>query len=213
MPDVDLDPGLGRDRAGLIMFDPLNIYLHPDDPTREQHLRDWQTREKMQRLVEAARDSGVTVFYACGDHAPDSSDVAVRLTETDMSLRPWGERKPSGPQVRHGTAGAGIAREVAPRDGDVVIPKHRWSAFHQTHLELQLRCRGIKTIILVGGSSDIGIASTAFAARDLDFGIVIVRDCCYSHKEGNNEFLMNRIFPTLARIMDTNSVIAAMKGR
>lgn len=94
-----------------------------------------------------------------------------------------------------------------------MIPKHRWSAFHQTHLELQLRCRGIKTVILVGGSSDIGIASTAFAARDLDFGIVIVRDCCYSHKEGNNEFLMNRIFPTLARIMDTNSVIAAMKGR
>lgn len=212
MPDIDLDPGLGRGRAALIMFDPLNIYLHPDDPEREQHLRDWQTREKMQRLVKAARESGVTICYACGDHAADASDIAVRLTDTDMGLRPWGQRKPSGPQVRHGTSGAEIASEVAPQAGDVVIPKHRWSAFYQTHLELELRCRGIRTIILVGGSSDIGIASTAFAARDLDFGIVIVRDCCYSHKQGNNDFLMTRIFPTLARIMDSESVIALMKG-
>lgn len=211
MADIDLDPRLSHDRAGLVMFDPLNIYLHPDDPEREQHLRDWQVREKMQRLVQGARDNGVTIFYACGDHAPDGSDIAVRLTATDMGLRPWGERTPTGPQVRHGTGGAKIAEEIAPRDGDVIIPKHRWSAFHQTHLELELRCRGIKTIILSGGSSDIGIASTAFAARDLDFGIVIVRDCCYSHKQGNNDFLMMRVFPTLARIMDAEEVVSLMK--
>ncbi len=211
MTDIDLDPSLASHRAGLLLFDPLNIYLHPDDALREKHLQEWHTREKLQKLVEGARSNNVTVFYACGDHAPDGADVAVRLTETDMGLRPWGDRTPRGPRVRHGTEGAAIAPEVAPVDGDVVIPKKRWNAFHQTHLELALRSRGLKTLIIAGGSSDIGIVATAFAARDLDFGVVVVRDCCYSHKEGNNEFLMNRIFPTLARILTSDEVIALMK--
>jgi nicotinamidase-related amidase len=212
MSDIDLDPSLARDRAGLIMFDPLNIYLHPDDPERERHVREWHIREKMTRLVQGARENGVTIFYACGDHSPDGADVAVRLSDTDMGLRPWGERKPTGPQVRHGTTGAAIAPEIAPRDGDVVIPKHRWSAFYQTHLELQLRSRGLKTVIIAGGSSEVGIVATAFAARDMDFGIVIVRDCCYSHREGNNDFLMTRVFPQMARVIDAENVIALMQA-
>jgi ureidoacrylate peracid hydrolase len=103
-----------------------------------------------------------------------------------MELRPWGDRKPSTkPNISHGSEAAEVAAIVAPVEGDMLIPKHRWSSFFQTHLELQLRCRGIKTIVIAGGSSDVGIVSTVFAARDLDFGIVVVRDCCYSHRDGN----------------------------
>ncbi|HZK49243.1 MAG TPA: isochorismatase family protein, partial [Thermoleophilia bacterium] len=40
--------------------------------------------------------------------------------------------------------------------------------FHGTCLELLLRARGIDTVLLVGGSTHVGIAATAFAGRDLD---------------------------------------------
>lgn len=213
MADIDLNPSLSSNRAGVVMFDALNTYLHPSDPAKEENLRKWQIRENMQRLLKGARDNGLTTFYPSGDHAADGSDVAVRLTDTDMELRPWGDRTPEfNPSARHGTSAAEIAPEVAPAEGDVMVPKHRWSSFFQTHLELQLRCRGLKTIIIAGGSSDVGIVSTAFAARDLDFGIVIVRDCCYSHRDGNNDFLMTRIFPRMARVMDADDAVALMKG-
>jgi nicotinamidase-related amidase len=209
--DIDLNPSLAPDRAGLIMFDALNGYLHPSDPVKEQHLKDWKIRENMSRLVKGAHDHGMTIFYASGDHAADGADIATRLTDTDMELRPWNERdRTFNPSSRHGSQAAEIAPEVAPGPGDVLIPKHRWSAFHQTHLELQLRTRGLKTVIIAGGSTDVGIVSTAFAARDLDFGIVIVRDCCYSHRDGNNDFLINRLLPRMARLLTCDEVIQLM---
>ena len=60
------------------------------------------------------------------------------------------------------------ALDQAEAKGDVVVLKQRWSSFFQTNLDLQLRVRGIGTIVIAGGSTDVGIASTVFAARDLD---------------------------------------------
>ncbi|MBT7525981.1 MAG: isochorismatase family protein, partial [Rhodospirillales bacterium] len=72
--------------------------------------------------------------------------------------------------------------------------------------------RKLNTVILAGGSTDVGIASTAFSARDLDYGLVIARDCCYSHRGDNNDFLMDRIFPRMARVMSTDQIIELMKN-
>ena len=213
MASIDLEPGLTADRAAVIMFDALNGYLHPADEQKEANLKAWSIRENMQRLIAGAHDNGLTVFYPSGSHAPDGSDHCTRLTDTDMDLNPWGERTPSfSSNITAGSEAAQVAPEVAPGPGDVVVPKKRWSSFYQTHLEIQLRCRGIKTVIIAGGSSDVGVISTAYAARDMDYGIVIVQDCCYSHRGDNNQFLMERIFPRMSRVMMADDAVALMKG-
>ena len=61
-----------------------------------------------------------------------------------------------------------------------------------------------------GGSTDVGIASTVFAARDLDLGIVVARDCCYSARGNNNQFFMERVFPRMGRVMDTDDIVKLM---
>ena len=83
----------------------------------------------------------------------------------------------------------------------------------QTNLELQLRARGIDTIILAGGSTDVGIAATAFAARDRDYGLVIVRDACFSMRGNNHDFFMDRVFPRMARIRTVDETLALMELR
>ena len=70
--------------------------------------------------------------------------------------------------------------------------------------------RGIDTIVIAGGSTDVGIASTVFAARDLDYGIVVVSDCCYSARGNNNEFFMERVFPRMGRVMTVDAAVALM---
>ena len=101
---------------------------------------------------------------------------------------------------------------MAPAEGDVMVPKKRWSSFFQTNLELQLQVRGIDTIVIAGGSTDVGIACTVFAARDMDFGIVVVRDGCYSSRGNNNEFFMDRVFPRMARVMTVDEAVKLMIG-
>ncbi|HTJ24822.1 MAG TPA: cysteine hydrolase [Candidatus Limnocylindria bacterium] len=206
------DPRLTSTRTGVVLFDVLQDYLHPHDAQKAAALRARALADRLAQLADGARAAGLRIFYACANHAADGSDVVPRLTDTDMELRPWdGAPKPFRPLLRHGEPGIAIARGLEPGEHDVVILKHRWSAFHQTALDLNLRARGIDTIVLAGLSTDVGIASTAFAARDADYAIVVARDACWSHRPGNHDFFMERVFPRMARVMSTAEAVALME--
>ena len=73
-----------------------------------------------------------------------------------------------------------------------------------------MRARGIDTIILAGGSTDVGIASTAFAARDHGYNLVIASDACTSSERDNHEQFMCRIFPRMARVRATDQILALL---
>ena len=202
---------LSAETTALVLFDALNGYLHPADPAKVAFLAERNIIANMQRLLAGARKAGMTSFYPSGAHAADGSDTVARLTDTDMDLKPGGAAdKPIAPRFHKNSNDSEIAPEVAPIAGDVVVPKQRWSSFHQTNLDLQLRVRGIDTIVIAGGSTDVGIASTVFAARDLDYGIVVVKDCCYSARGNNNEFFMERVFPRMGRVMTADAAVALM---
>lgn len=209
-----LDPSLGRSHTGLVLFDALHGYLHPSDPAKAAFLAEHNVLANLQRLLAGARGAGLTVFYPMGAHAQDGSDTVDRLTDTDMEL---GRRKSGDaairPHIRRNSRDAQIAAELAPVASDVMIPKNRWNAFFATNLELQLRVRGIDTIVLAGGSTDVGIASTAFAARDLDLGLVVVRDACFSMRGNNNDFFMERVFPRMGRVMAVDDAVRLMAGK
>jgi nicotinamidase-related amidase len=147
-----------------------------------------------------------------GAHAPDGSDWVERLTDTDMNLNPIGDQTIKI-AITKDTEDFAIAEEVKPAPGDVLIPKHRWSSFLHTDLEFHLRVRDIDTIVIAGGSTDVGVAATVFAARDLDFGVVVVRDACYAMRGPNHDFLMDRIFPRMSRVMSVDPAVALMPPR
>lgn len=206
------DPRLNKEKAALVLFDVLHGYLHPADPHKEALVAASGMPTNIARLYRGARAAGLHVFYARADHAPDQSDLVPRLTDTTMDLVPWPDpTQPFNHFVTKDTKDAEIAAEVAPNDeSGIMVYKHRWSAFFQTSLELMLRARGLDTIVLAGLSTDVGIASTAFAGRDLDFGIVIVRDACYSSRGPNHDFFMDRVFPRMSRVMSTDVALGLM---
>jgi len=204
---------LSAQTTGLILFDTLHGYLHPQDQKKVAFLAERNILPNLQRLLAGARSVGMTTFYPSGAHAPDGSDTVERLTDTDMDLAPGGGAdKPIKPRFHKGSKDAEIAAELSPLDSDVIVPKQRWNSFHQTNLELQFRARGIDTIVIAGGSTDVGIASTVFAARDMDYGIVVVRDGCYSARGNNNEFFMERVFPRMGRVMSVDETVALMRA-
>lgn len=206
-----LEKNLSAARTGLVMFDTLNGYLHPTSQEKAKFLAERNILPNMQRLLAGARKAGRVTFYPSGAHAEDGSDVVERLTDTDMELRPLAEgQKKIVPPFSKNSNSAEIAAELAPLATDVVVPKHRWNSFHQTDLDLHFRVRGIETMIIAGGSTDVGIAATVYAARDLDYGIVVVSDCCYSTRGNNNQFFLERVFPRMGRVMTVDQAIALM---
>jgi nicotinamidase-related amidase len=207
-----LDRTLTGNHTALVLFDALHGYLHPKDDAKRRFLAEHNILANMQRLLAGARQGGLTTFYPMGAHAADGSDWVERLTDTDMNLNPIGD-KTIKIAIAKETEVCDIAAELKPGAHDILVPKHRWSSFLHTDLEFHLRVRNIDTIVIAGGSTDVGIASTVFAARDLDFGIVVVRDACYAMRGPNHDFLMDRIFPRMSRVMSVDQAVALMRAK
>lgn len=66
---------------------------------------------------------------------------------------------------------------VKPGEGEVVVVKHRYSAFIGTDLDLILRSQGIQTIILTGVGTNVCVESTARDGFQMDYDIVLLSDC------------------------------------
>jgi ureidoacrylate peracid hydrolase len=199
-------------RTALLFFDMLNVYFHGLPEDKKERLR--PVVANAVRLREAAHKSAIPIFYAKANHRRDGAAMNRVVTDTDMRLRPWanGVCNPTLHAATEGSWEAEVIQEIKPGPEDTVIPKYRWNAFHQTYLDLALRARGIDTIILSGGAVDVGVASTAYAARDLDYNLVIVRDACSNSFDDSVAVFMETVFPRMARVRTTEQVLAMIAG-
>ena len=198
-------------KTSLLFFDMLNVYYHGASEETKKRMK--PVVDNAVRLLNAARQNKILIAYAMANHRPDGESRSLIVTDTDMRLRPW-PNDDCNPTVHGATDGSWeqkVIEEIAPRPEDYVIPKYRWSTFHQTYFDLALRSRGIDTIIVSGGAVDVGVASTVYSARDYDYNIIVVRDACSNSHEDSMDALMNTVFPRMARVRTTDQVLEMIK--
>jgi nicotinamidase-related amidase len=85
--------------------------------------------------------------------------------------------------------------------GDLVITKRQWGAFYGTELDLQLRRRGIRTIVLGGVATQIGVESTARQAYERGYELILAADMTTSTLAEAHDMSMKHIMPRLARLL------------
>jgi ureidoacrylate peracid hydrolase len=199
--------------TGLLFFDMLNVYYRGASLETQQRMK--PVVDNAVRLMDAARKASMPIFYALANHRPDGESRSMTVTDTDMRLRPWpgGECTPTVHGAVEGSWEQGVIEEIAPRPADYVIPKFRWSTFHQTYFDLALRSRSIDTIIISGGAVDVGVASTVYSARDHDYNLIIVRDACSNSHEDSMAAFMNTVFPRMARVRTTDQVVEMIRNK
>ncbi|CNH39845.1 nicotinamidase/isochorismatase family protein [Yersinia aldovae] len=102
--------------------------------------------------------------------------------------------------------------ELAVTDSDIKVIKHQWGAFYGTDLDLQLRRRGIKTIVLAGIATNIGVESTARAAWEHGYELVIAEDGCSTENNEMQQFAVEEIFPRISRVRSSTKILAALSA-
>lgn len=195
-------------KTAILFFDILNGYYHSGAAAAKARMKPWV--DNAVRLMKGGREAGLPIFFAKGNHRADSATSALILTDTNNSLKPWpkGEVTKGKMQVFAGHQSSEVIPELDPRPDDYYVPKYRWSAFHQTYLDLALRSRGLDTIIISGGSTDVGVTSTVYSGRDLDYNMIVVSDACgTSHDQRAHDLLMELIFPRMSRVRTTDQVL------
>jgi len=93
---------------------------------------------------------------------------------------------------------------------DIKITKRQWSAFTGTELDLQLRRRGIETIVLGGISTNIGVESTARSAHEHGYSLVLVEDAMSCSAPEHHHASLNHIFPRLGLVRQSGDVLEAL---
>ena len=194
-------------KTALLFFDMLNVYYHGASEETKKKMK--PVVDNAVRLMNAARKNRILIYYAMANHRPDGESRSMIITDTDMRLRPWpnGECVTSVHGATEGSWEQKVIEEIAPRPEDYIIPKYRWSTFHQTYFDLALRSRGIDTIIVSGGAVDVGVASTVYSARDHDYNTIVVRDACSNSHDDSMAALMNTVFPRMGRVRTTDQVL------
>lgn len=141
---------------------------------------------------------GLVVLVKVGFSA-DGGDVLKARVDTP--------NPPGAPPADWLAQPAGLPSEP----GDLHILKRQWGAFYGTELDLQLRRRGIKTIVLAGIATSIGVESTARNAWELGYDIVFAEDATSGPDAGSHAHSFEKIFPRLGRVRQTADVLAALE--
>jgi nicotinamidase-related amidase len=188
-------------RTALLVVDMQESAYQGDEP-RVQFLKASGIHERLATLIPKARAAGVTIVYVLNTRRADGADQASVPIQGGMS---------SSARPVEGTPGWQVLTALKPETGDFQVIKRRRSAFYGSDLDLVLRTRGIRTVIVGGQRTSIGVESTVREAFDRDFGVIVLRDGCGGVPDDEQAWAMERTFPGIARVM-TCAEIAALLG-
>jgi nicotinamidase-related amidase len=143
----------------LLVVDVINDFRHEDG---ERLLASFRERhDGMERAIAAARAADVPVVYVNDDQDRWDSDAPGLVRA-----------------ATNGSPGAAIVARLAPRSGDRVLLKHRYSAFDHTALDLLLARLAAERVVLVGAATEGCVVQTAIDAREHELKATILVDAC-----------------------------------
>ena len=182
-------------RAALAVIDIENSSIWDDGPDR-------LILNKVKRLLQAARDACVPVFFFYNFRGPGLHNFSAAYLRALINMgHPADDLltrfEPAPDRMR-------VHPCLEPSRGDIVIPKNRGSAFKGTDFDLLLRTLQRESIIVTGCSTDWCVEATAWDGNGLDYYLVMVEDCLRSPRPDSHEAAL-RQFRTIGLDMTTSS--------
>lgn len=155
--------------------------------------------ENVTNVVAAARTAGVHVVHCLAEHderSPRNSPLLRALAKRGANL-------PSGSDE------AALVPELGPEPGDVLsIRRHGLTPFPGTDLDSRLRERGVRSVVAVGASLNVGVTGLVMVAVDLGYEVVVVTDAVVGLPVEYGDQVLAHTIPALATRATTDEIVA-----
>ena len=150
-------------------------------------------------LAKRFREIGATVVLVHVGYSADDRDRLQLTTDAPPAV--------SGPLPPDWSE---LVPELEQSPSDVIVLKRQWGAFYGTQLDLQLRRRGVKTIVIGGIATNFGVESTARDAWERNYQLVFVEDAMSGISAEAHQFAIANIFPRLGIVRSTDEILGAL---
>ncbi|MDP4144044.1 MAG: hydrolase [Bacillota bacterium] len=184
---------INTEKTALVVIDLQNgIVNSPHAPYTGE-----QVVQNASKLINAFTDKGTFV-------------VLVRVSSVDGKdmLKPNTDLKTNLPKLPEGWDK--LVPEIENTKNAYTITKRQLGAFYGTDLDLQLRRRGIDTIVLCGISTSMGVDTTAREAYQHAYNQIFVEDAMTASSKEEQDYVCKYIFPRLGKIRSTEEVLALL---
>lgn len=186
-------------KTAVIVVDVQNDFCHPEGACALRGNDVGAVKSMMphlHQLISTARNHQVPVIFIQTFHEK-ATDSAAWTRRSDGR---------SGEVCRTGTWGADFF-EVTPLPDEIIVNKHRYSAFINTRLDSVLRTLGIETLVMTGVSTNVCVESTARHGFMLDYNIAFVADACAAFSQEAHDMTLVNIDGFFGSVMTTDQLI------
>lgn len=146
-------------------------------------------------VLGAARAAGMTVIFIQVGFRPGLPEVSSR-NKLFAAIQTSAQHQ----SLFQGSAGM-IHPALGPEPSDILVTKHRVSAFAGTDFGLLLRAKEIDTVVLFGIATSGVVLATLLEASDADYRVVVIEDCCADLDTELHSALLKRLFPKRAAVI------------
>jgi nicotinamidase-related amidase len=161
--------------------------------------------ERAAEVLKTARAAGMPVIYIQVGFRPGMPEVSPR-----NKLFAAVKASPEWQKMFEGEAAA-IHRALAPVEGDIVITKHRVSAFPGTDLQMILQAHSIESLTLFGIATSGVVLSTLVDAIDADYNVTVISDLCADMDAELHTTLLTKYFNRRGDVITAAEFIQATK--
>jgi ureidoacrylate peracid hydrolase len=191
--ELQLDPKT----TAVLVIDMLNDFCVEPGPLANPAAL--QLCPAQNTVLDAVRGTGGTVIFVNEQHRTALAPVrefAKRMTHT-----------------YEGSWGADVVDDLPVAEGDLVVLKRRYSGFFQSDLDLTLRDRGIRSVVLMGVLTNICVRATAHDAFFLGYDTVVPSDCVGAMSEIEQQATLYDIATHFGWVSDAATVVKALTAQ
>ncbi|HKK43903.1 MAG TPA: hydrolase [Balneolaceae bacterium] len=152
------------------------------------------------RMAESFRKLNAQVVLVHVGYSSDGGDALNVPTDASFS----GSKRPDDWME--------FPKELGPNKQDIIINKKQWGGFYGTELDLQLRRRGIGTLVMGGIATNFGVESTARDAYERGYAQVFPEDGMSGLSEEAHNFAIENILPRIGRVRSTDEILEALEN-
>jgi nicotinamidase-related amidase len=188
-------PELSRANTALLIIDMQRDFL--DDDAACLIPGGKAVIPAIQRLLAGCREAGIPIIHAITIWRKGGVDVSPFTTSEELRVR----------GLREGEKGIEVVPELAPREGEHIVVKKKYSAFYLTDLELLLRSLGVVYVVIAGVATNYCVRSTVHDASFRDYMSIVPPETSRSYTVEEHERTLKDIANGFGKVIPLDEVL------